>query len=1041
MRSEWADRVEIWQRTLSDDFYLDLGEIDLQGCPTMEHLTPAQASQLPFAPYPAGTPWGRDWQYLWLRGRVELPAAADGRMIVLDLHPGGESTLFVDGAAFGTYRAADVPVAHHFLVDNVLTDCGRPGQQFDLLVEAYAGHWFPAGRGNRLTQGPVLPESEPRPMVGSRTVLGRFSFGVWNEDAYALWLDVQTLRGVMAGLSDGSLRRARIIAGLQDFTLLVDFEQPLEGRIAAYKAARQRLAPLLAARNGTTAPTFYAVGNAHIDMAWLWPLAETARKTARTFAAQLRLMKRYPGYRFLQSQAQLYALCQQHYPGLFDEIKQAAKAGNWIVEGSMWVEPDTNMTSGESLIRQIMHGKRYFRQEFGVDCQLLWLPDTFGYSAALPQILNGCGVKYLVTQKIFWSYNDGDPFPYHYFAWQGIDGSKTVSFLPTSYTYDTDPATLDQVWESRVCRDDMDKFLLPFGYGDGGGGPCRDHIEYALREADLEGCPKVRLAGPVELFEDLGAAGAPSHTYVGELYFNAHRGTYTSQAAVKNGNRRAEFALREAELWGALAGWGGYAYPQIEMDDAWKLALLNQFHDILPGSSIARVYEEAEAQQGQVIATGQRVAASAAASLLTPSDDAVTVCNSLAWPRTAVVALPPSFSAGAVDDAGQLVPVAVAGPNTLACLTLPACGHMTLRPSAGEAAIDASAAVSATITDAGICLENGRISAIVNSDGEIASFTLLASGRQLVRAGSALNHLALFKDVPRAFDAWDIDSLYELQPVPIEAPAEVRLLYSSGLKAAVRVTRRVGDSTLNQDIVLTSGGDRLEFDTTVDWHELHRLLKVAFPVDVMADEAINEIQFGYIRRPTHRSRPFEQDRFEVCNHRYTALADENHGAAVLNDCKYGVSMTGSSIDLTLLRAPASPAMRADNRVHRFKYAFVAWDGGFLDSPVVREGYELNVPPVVLAGQAGGHKSYFQVDDAGVVLETVKPAEDGSGDIILRLYESKNADCRARVRWNLSPSAVESTNLLEERLETLDGSAGGVDLHFRPFEVKTLRLVR
>ena len=435
----------------------------------------------------------------------------------------------------------------------------------------------------------------------------------------------------------------------------MDFEQAREGRLRDYRAAREALRPLLCAHNGSTAPRMIAIGNAHLDLAWLWPLQETRRKTARTFAAQLRLLARYPEYVYLQSQPAAYEMCRDSYPALYEKIRRAVAQGRWIAEGAMYVEPDTNMASGEALVRQLVIGKRFYREAFGVESRLLWLPDTFGYTAALPQLLKGCHVDYLVTQKIFWSYNDGDRFPYHYFRWRGMDGSEVTSFLPTSYTYRTDPAELCKVWRSRVQTRDLSDFLIPFGYGDGGGGPCRDHVEYALRERDLEGMPKVRMASPVGFFDELEASGGPANTWEGELYFNAHRGTYTSQASIKRNNRLSEFALREAELWCALAtAQHGGLYPAQTLDRLWKVLLLNQFHDILPGSSIARVYEEANAAHESLQAEAATLAKNARA-LLTPAPEGVTVFNSLGFDREAVVALPEGFGGERTDSGGRTV--------------------------------------------------------------------------------------------------------------------------------------------------------------------------------------------------------------------------------------------------------------------------------------------------------------------------------------------------------------------------------------------------
>ena len=1030
MHSEWRGRVDHWIDTLKKDLYHPLGEIRAEAFFTMEHLTPEQAAQQAFASIEPGTPWGNTWEYCWLRGQITLPPEAEGRRIVMDLCTGGETTVFVDGKSFGTYRAGWVDVPHHFIVDNCLTASGEAGRSYDLLLEAYAGHFFPQSwTMHGCCTGPVLPGSYTDPKEGKlRTSLGRMTYGVWNEDAYQLYLDMETLNQLMDQVDPESLRADRIAEALEQATLTADFEQPPEERMASYREAREILRPALEAVNGSTAPQFYAIGNAHLDLAWLWPMAETHRKTSRTFAAQLRLMEEYPEYKYLQSQPAAYVMCREHYPELYERIKQAAQRGQWIPEGAMWVEPDTNMTSGESLVRQVIHGKRFFREEFGADSVLLWLPDTFGYSAALPQILKGCGVKYLVTQKIFWSYNEGDQFPYHYFTWQGADGSKIDTFLPTSYTYRTDPKEICETWKKRVQKRDLSAFLLPFGYGDGGGGPTRDHLEYLRREENLEGMPKVRTESPLTFFEDMEKAGGPRHTYVGELYFSAHRGVYTSQAAIKRGNRKAEIALREAEMWGALAGLRGAEYPLARMDAAWKRLLLNQFHDILPGSSIGRVYEDARKDHAWIIREAEAVREDAMSAMT--EGEGLTVFNSLSFDRTGLVPLPESFGQGAVTAEGTEVPVQRTEDGLMGLVTAPSCGAVSLQPKAVPARTD----VTVKRLEEGLVMANEAVRAVINDRGEVVSFQDKGSGREY--AAGAMNRLLMFKDVPRKFDAWDIDSNYALQPVKLEEPVSIRILEDGGLRAVVRVSRRIQNSAFEQDIVLTAGSRRLDFVTRVDWHELHRLLKVEFPVNVQAIEGINEIQFGYMKRPTHRSRLYDSDRFEVCNQRYSALCDESHGAAVLNDCKYGISMNENALQLTLLRAAASPEMRADNGQHTFTYAFTAWEGSLMDSPVVREAYDLNVPMQTIPGTCASF-SAFRTDAPNVFIDTVKPAEDGSGDVILRLYEAKRADTCCRLTADVPMAEAWTCDLLENPQNRLNLRSDA--LHFHPFEVKTIRI--
>ena len=1036
MHSEWKGRLDHWIWTLKKDMYLPLGPIEVEAFTTMDHLTVEEASKGNFAPMPHGVKWGHSFEYCWMHSKITLPPEAEGKRICMNLVTGGETTVFVDGISFGTYRADWVVEPLHFIVDNYLTRCGEAGRTYDLMLEAYAGHYYANSEVGMCCTGPIMPGDYQDPKVeGQRATLGNLTYGIWNEDAYQLLMDVETLRMLGDQQDQESLRADKIATALEKMTLIVDFEQPLEARIESYKAAREMLKPLLEAKNGSTAPVFYAIGNAHLDLAWLWPMAETHRKTSRTFGAQLRLLDEYPDYKFLQSQPASYVMCREHYPELYERVKEAVKRGQWLVEGAMWVEPDTNMTSGESLVRQVVHGKRFFKDEFDLDSVVLWLPDTFGYSAALPQILRGCGVKYLVTQKIFWSYNEGDQFPYHYFTWQGADGSEIDTFLPTNYTYRTDPKEVCEVWDKRVQKRGLDAFLFPFGYGDGGGGPCRDYMEHLKREEDLEGMPRMKMAGPTEFFEDMEAQGGPDKKYVGELYFSAHRGVFTSQADVKKGNRKGEIALREAEMWGTMAMLAGEEYPLARMDAAWKKLLLNQFHDILPGSSIGKVYEDARRDHKWIISEAEAVRDGAFAKLT--EGDGVTVFNSLSFGRTGLVTLPDAFAGGAVTVDGEEVPTQKMEAGVLALVEVPPMGSVSLIPAAEQTELDEEEIVTAALTETGAVLENAEVRVELNERAEVVSFVEKETGREY--AAGAMNKLLMYKDVPRLFDAWDIDSNYILQPVAIDETVTMTVKEAGGLRAVIHMERKLLNSTFAQDIVLVAGSRRVDFQTHVEWNELHRLLKVAFPVDVKATEAINEIQFGYMTRPTHRSRLYDSDRFEVCNQRYSALVDQSHGAAVLNDCKYGISQIGNEMQLTLLRAGASPEMRADNGVHDFTYAFTAWEGSFLESEVVAEAYDLNVPMQVAAGSCPETCAMVVDAPTNVFIDTVKPAEDGSGDVIVRMYEAKKADTQCVLSLGFPAAKVWACDMLENKTEELQVEEDCLKLHFGAFEVKTLRI--
>jgi alpha-mannosidase len=587
------------------------------------------------------------------------------------------------------------------------------------------------------------------------------------------------------------------------------------------------------------------------------------------------------------------------------------------------------------------------------------------------------------------------------------------------------PASVIGRWKERVQKEGFSTRLMPFGWGDGGGGPTRNHLEYARRQVNLEGAPKVVIASPIDYFKDQEQKPVPNR-YVGELYFQAHRGTYTSQAKTKRGNRKSEYALREAEMWGVAArALKGYSFPLPTVDEAWKMVLLNQFHDIIPGSSIERVYEEAEADYAQVIETANGVTGEATAAL-TDEAQALTVFNSLSWPRTAVIPLPDGFD-GAKGSEGLLT-TQVADGTTYTEVSVPACGWTTIEPAD-------PLAMGNTLTAQPDLLENGRIRVTLNGTGEITSIYDKETGREL--AAGTCNQIKMYKDVPTNWDAWDLDSMYEETPVELTPEACVEVVQEGPLVAVLRVTRTLNNSTMVQEISLRRDSRRVDFHTVIDWNESHKLLKVNFPVTIHANEAVHEIQFGHLRRPNHMSRQFDADRFEVSAHKWTALTEEGRGCAVLNDCKYGVNVLGNSINLTLLKSALAPDMHADKGRQEFTYAFYAWEGSFGESDLVREGYDLNIPVVTAAG-AAGEGSLFTVDAPNVIVETVKPAEDGSNDIVVRLYEAKRTATRCTLNTTLPVKAAAVTDMLENVEQSLDVAEGALALEFRPFEVKTIR---
>jgi len=1029
---DWQIRIDNWCKALSARIATPLRDLPAALAVTDEHLSAGQARKLPFKPIAPGARWGRQWQYGWFRCAAKPPRPRPGKAVVLAGHVGdevNEAIVFIDGVAAGGLDR------WHRHVD--LSAAGRRGRRVEILLESYAGHRYPTVYSQFAhPDRPLMPPAPARMQT-----FGGLHLAEWDESAYQLWIDADTLRRLIAALPVDSLRRHRVERAMREVTALVDLEAPAEAFAAAIPAARKHLAPLLAARNGTTAPECYCFGHAHIDVAWLWPLAQTFRKSAHTFSTALTLMDRYREYRFCQSQAQLYDYLREQYPDIYARIRRAARRGQWIADGAMWVEADTNVAGGEALIRQFLLGKRFFADEFGVDCEVCWLPDVFGYNANLPQILRGCGVKYFSTQKIYWNYHGGTTFPYETFTWEGVDGSTVLAHMHRNYNAETHPEALAGRWAACVHKDGTERLLYPFGWGDGGGGPTRDHLEYLRREADLEGLPRTRMASPREFFAALEADGPPADRWVGEMYLEVHRGTYTSQAHTKRANRKSELALREAELWSAAAAAAGkLKYPHTELEQAWKKVLLNQFHDILPGSSIGRVYDEAAELYDQAQADTDLMTASARMALL-DEPEGWTVFNSLSWDRDAVVSLP--ASAGAVEDAdGTPLPTQTVGTGKarrllVAVPAVPAMGCATIRRTRGKPGPVAQP-VKARADRGGAIMENDLLRLRINRRGEIAELLDRDASRQLVRRGEAMNRLEMYRDNPAAWDAWDIDLSYKAAPEPLGAADSVRVLAAGPLEARVAVARKIGRSTMVQHIVLRADSRRIDFETRVNWRETHRLLKVAFGADLAAPVLRGEIQFAHVIRPTHRNTEFERQRFEWPAQKWAAVSEAAYGIALLNDCKYGYDFLDGVLRLTLLRAPVAPDPQADRGEHEFTYALYAHSGPF-DAGVVRAAYELNVPPAVARGGcSAGRMGLLSVSNPAVVAETVKRSEDG-GATVVRLYESLGGSADARVRLSTDVRTAAECDLLENpRRKLRPARDGSVRLRFRPFEIKTIR---
>ena len=964
---------------------------------------------LPFAPVAPGDAWGQEWQSALFVGEFNAPDSADPLFFQADT--GGESYVVINHSFAGALDRQ-----HQELRIS-------PGVKHRVVIESYAGHWFPGC-------------SYPGNWDGYRQA--RFGYARLverREKIWRLYYDVRTLRHLIQVVPGEGFQREELIYELDRALDHIDWPALPDVHTAD---ARRSLEPLLARRNGASAPTLHLVGHAHIDVAWLWPLSDTMRKCGRTFATQLRLMEEYPEYRFLQSQAQCYAYTEELYPQVFQGIREAVEQGRWEVNGGMWVEAGTNVPGAESLIRQFLYGKAYFREKFGKGSDTLWLPDVFGYSANLPQILLGCNVPYFITSKIGW--NDTNSFPYDTFRWRGVDGSEVLAhFIMGTYNGQTHPEALAEVWKSFRSKDMVKDVIYSVGYGDGGGGITREHLEFYRRGQDLEGAPKAVFSSVSTLMNRLNEGRRNYPVWCGELYLELHRGTYTTQAAVKKGNRKSEFLLRTCELWSALEG----NYPRSDLDSLWKVVLTHQFHDILPGSSIQKVYAEAAQTYRKVHSRTSTLIANSKAALLAGVDtggegQAVVVWNSLGWARSGVVRLPVQGADDllARNSQGHEVP-SQRGESELLIQTgdLPGVGYEVYRLVPGKHS-------GANPLRAGENrLENEHLAVELDGTGQVVSLYDKDAQREVVPDGQPGNQFVLAEDLPVDWDAWDIDFYYRRKERVEEAPARTTVIGSGPVEARVRVERKLGRrSGVVQDIVLRSGSRRLDFETRVDWQEDHQMLKVAFPVDVLTHEASYEIQGAYLARPNHANTSWDQARFEVCAHKWADMSEGNYGVSLLNDCKYGHDTLGNVLRLTLLRSPNMPDPTADRATHTFTYALLPHQGDVAGGETMSQAHDLNIPleaDVVpsCSGKGPPCRTFAEVPP-GLFLMALKQAENGKG-MVLRVNELRHTRGRGWVRLCVPIKRAWSCNMLEEVQDELKIEGQRILFDYRPFEIKTI----
>ena len=982
---------------------------------------------LPFEKAAPGMKWAGEGTYCWFKGTYTVPAELAGRTLFIMPHIGGyEAMLFVDGKPFGTFATKIVCTGHgnHFC-DMVRYD-PKAGETIDVAMEYYAGHFIP---GCMPTDGPALKD---------------FVFNydgadicVKNYEVQDFCFDLKTLNEMAEHLPEDSFRRAEVVNALYRvyniiYTSLEDTD--FDTVLAAMRQAAPVMKEVLAKKNGDSAPSAAIIGHSHMDTAWLWHVAETVKKCARTYSNQLSLMQQYPEYKFIQSSACHGNMLLKHYPELFERVKQAVAEGRYEPNGGVWVECDCNITSGESMIRQFLWGQRFTRRHFNYTSNCFWLPDTFGYSAAIPQIMKGCGVDYFLTTKIGW--NDTNAFPYDTFYWQGIDGTKVFTHFNTTHHW---PDAEDVL--SRVCSKEdgikqktvANKRMLTFGYGDGGGGPQFEMIELARRCKDTAGVPRTdyRLVG--DFMRELERDCVEPNTYRGELYLELHRGTLTNQHTIKRNNRKAELALRDLEIAAvADAVKKGVPADSKEIAPLYETLLLNQFHDILPGTAIHRAHVESRAQTGQLIADAKAMTA----DLLTGDGDesAITVINTLSFDRDDAIELP--YKEGKMISGGyrQQVYTDLDGCKKLlvAGVTVPDFGSVPLTYEAGEP-VGAS-----PFRAEGDRLTTPFADITFAENGTMASFVDTRCGRELV-AGEPFNTFLLAEDLPSAWDNWDIDADIEGKFRPVSDLISREVVSAGPVAYIVRSEYRISEkSTVKQDMIFFADSAEVRFDTAMDWNDDHRFLKTAFDTAVYDDFARHEIQFGYAKRPTTRNTMVEQAKFEVVNHKYSDISEPRYGVAVLNDCKYGISAKDGSLRLSLHKGGCHPDHEGDkDGIHRCVYAFLPHNAPFGAKSVIQPGYLLNVPVIAVPGKAEFAPPVAVAAD-NVIVEAVKPCEDAQNAYIVRLYEAEGAYTRTDVTFCRDAKRLVLTDMLEEEREPLAESSRA-SLTFRPFEIKTVKV--
>uniref|UniRef100_A0A8C3WBT3 Alpha-mannosidase 2C1 n=1 Tax=Catagonus wagneri TaxID=51154 RepID=A0A8C3WBT3_9CETA len=973
----WRTTLERVEKFVSPIYFSDCnlrGRLFGDSCPvtqlssflTPERLPYQEAVRQDFRPAQVGDGFGPTWWTCWFRVELTIPEAWVGQEVHLCWESDGEGLVWCDGEPVQGLTKEGEKTSY------VLTD--KLGEEdprsLTLYVEVACNGLLGAGKGSMI----AAPDPEKMFQVS------RAELAVFRRDVHKLLVDLELLLGIAKGLGEDNQRSFQALYTANQMVNVCDPAQP-----ETFSVAQALASKFFGQRGGESQHTIHAMGHCHIDTAWLWPFKETVRKCARSWVTVIQLMERNPDFIFACSQAQQLQWVKSHYPGLHARLQEFACRGQFVPVGGTWVEMDGNLPSGEALVRQFLQGQNFFLQEFGKMCSEFWLPDTFGYSAQLPQIMCGCGIRRFLTQKLSW--NLVNPFPHHTFFWEGLDGSRVLTHFPPGDSYGMQ-GTVEEVLKTVAKNQDKGRtnhsaFL--FGFGDGGGGPTQTMVDRLRRLHNTDGLPRVQLSSPERLFSALESHSGQLCTWVGELFLELHNGTYTTHAQIKKGNRECERILHDVELLSslALARSAQFLYPAAQLQDLWRLLLLNQFHDVVTGSCIQLVAEEAMCHYEAL----------------------VTVPSMGYAPAPTPTSLQPPLSQQPVFVVQEM--------------------------------------------DGSVTLDNGIIRVRLDPIGRLTSLVLLASGREAIAEGAMGNQFVLFDDVPLYWDAWDVmDYHLETRKPVLGQAGTLAVGTEGGVRGSAWFLLQISpNSRLSQEVVLDVGCPYVRFHTEVHWHEAHKFLKVEFPARVRSPQATYEVQFGHLQRPTHYNTSWDWARFEVWAHRWIDLSEHGFGLALLNDCKYGASVRGNVLSLSLLRAPKSPDATADMGRHEFTYALMPHKGSFQDAGVIPAAYSLNFPLLALPAPGPAPAtawSAFSLSSSAVVLETVKQAETSpqGRTLVLRLYEAHGSHVDCWLHTSLPVKEAALCDLLERRdpAGPLPLQDARLKLTFSPFQVQSLLLV-